>query len=281
MLGDGHALEHRFLAGHSRARLGGSLRSDVRLRDVLRGQQQFRSIVGREGLGAGLPINCVSVSTDSVFDTHESQQAPFEAGLGEVAQTLYAFQRDLATGFLEELWSRNLLNLFSTPLSVSEYLTGLIIVNLLKAMIGMLAAALTAWVCYAYDFFPNFVEFIPFMLNLALFGLAIGVIIIGLIIRYTTRIQTLAWSFAGLLMPFSCVFYPLSSLPIYLHPLAWALPTTHTFEGMRQVIAGGGFSMLHFGWGITLDAVYFMVAFPLFQKMFASARSRGLLVRLE
>ncbi|HXR14113.1 MAG TPA: DUF1501 domain-containing protein [Solirubrobacteraceae bacterium] len=48
-----------------------------------------------ELLGAGLPINCVSVSTDSVFDTHESQAAPFAAGLGEAAQTLYAFQRDL------------------------------------------------------------------------------------------------------------------------------------------------------------------------------------------
>jgi len=171
--------------------------------------------------------------------------------------------------------------LFSTPLSISEYLTGLIIVNLLKAMIGMLAAALTAWVCYAYDFFPKFVEFIPFMLNLALFALAIGVIIIGLIVRYTTRVQTLAWSFAGLLMPFSCVFYPLSSLPRYLHPIAWALPTTHAFEGMRQAIAGGGFSMLHFGWGIALDGVYFMFAIPIFHKMFESARSRGLLVKLE
>ena len=46
-------------------------------------------------LGAGLPLQCVSVSTDSVFDTHESQAKPFEAGLDEVAQTLYAFQRDL------------------------------------------------------------------------------------------------------------------------------------------------------------------------------------------
>jgi uncharacterized protein (DUF1501 family) len=46
-------------------------------------------------LGAGLPINCVSVSTDSVFDTHESQATPFSAGLGEAAQTIYAFQRDL------------------------------------------------------------------------------------------------------------------------------------------------------------------------------------------
>src|ERR1700726_2393573 len=101
----------------------------------------------------------------------------------------YAFQRDLATGFLEELWSRNLVNLFSTPLSILEYLTGLIIVNLLKAMIGMLAAALTACVFNAYDIFPRSLELIPFMLVLAVFALAVGVIIIGLILRYTTRIQ--------------------------------------------------------------------------------------------
>jgi ABC-2 type transport system permease protein len=193
----------------------------------------------------------------------------------------YAFQRDLATGFLEELWSRNLVNLFSTPLSISEYLTGLIIVTLLKAMIGMLAAGLTAWVCYAYNIFPQFAELIPFMLNLSLFALATGVMIIGLIVRYTTRIQTLAWSFAGLLMPFSCVFYPLSSLPEYLHPIAWVLPTTHSFEGMRQAIAGRGFSMLHFGWGITLDAIYYALAILIFHKMFESACSRGLLVKLE
>ena len=46
-------------------------------------------------IAAGLPMSCVSVSTDSVFDTHENQAAPFAAGLGEVMQTLYAFQRDL------------------------------------------------------------------------------------------------------------------------------------------------------------------------------------------
>jgi hypothetical protein len=50
---------------------------------------------------------------------------------------------------------------------------------------------------------------------------------------------------------------------------------------MRQAIAGGGFSMLHFGWGIALNAIYYLFAIPIFLKMFESARSRGLLVKLE
>ncbi|MGH7916273.1 MAG: ABC transporter permease [Candidatus Binataceae bacterium] len=158
-----------------------------------------------------------------------------------------ASQRDMAVGFLAELWSRNLVNLFSTPLSVSEYMTGLIAVNLIKAMVGMIAAALIAWWCYTYNVFPMFPAFLPYMLNLILFALAVGVVITGLIFRYTTRIQGLAWSFTSFLMPLSCVFYPVRSLPGFLRPIAWALPTAHAFEGMRQVIAGGEFSMVHFG----------------------------------
>ena len=48
-----------------------------------------------ELLAAGLPLQCVTVSTQSVFDTHSGQATIFNAGLGQAAQTLNAFQRDL------------------------------------------------------------------------------------------------------------------------------------------------------------------------------------------
>src|ERR1700736_2187280 len=146
----------------------------------------------------------------------------------------FGFQRDMAVGFLDELWSRNLANLFSTPLSMAEYMTGLIAVNVVKAMVGMTSAAVIAWACYAFDIFPKLPAFLPFMLNLILFALALGIIITGLIFRYTTKIQGLAWSFAGLLMPLSCVLYPVSSLPSYLRPIAVMLPTPHAFDGMAH-----------------------------------------------
>jgi uncharacterized protein (DUF1501 family) len=46
-------------------------------------------------LAAGLPLRCVSVSTESVFDTHDNQLTALNAGLDQAAQTIYAFQRDL------------------------------------------------------------------------------------------------------------------------------------------------------------------------------------------
>jgi ABC-2 type transport system permease protein len=192
----------------------------------------------------------------------------------------YAFQRDLTTCVLEELWSRNFLNLFTTPLDTSEYMTGLIAVNLLRASTGMAVAAATAWLCYADNLFPFALKLLPFILDLMIFALAIGVFTTALIIRYSTRIQTLAWSLAGLLMPFSCVLYPITSLPRSLRPIAWGLPTTHAFEGMRQVIAAGQVSGTRFKFALLLDVVYLLLAILLFRRMLRSAHARGLLVKL-
>jgi len=119
-----------------------------------------------------------------------------------------AFQRDMAVGFLEELWSRNLVSLFASPLSINEYVTGLIIVTFGKAMIGLIVESLIAWFFYHYDIFPMLPVLIPFILNLVLFALTMGIVITGLIFRYTTKFQAMAWSFAGILMPLSCVFLP-------------------------------------------------------------------------
>ncbi len=46
-------------------------------------------------LGAGMPISCATVSTESVFDTHSGQVGALDGALGGAVQALYAFQRDL------------------------------------------------------------------------------------------------------------------------------------------------------------------------------------------
>src|SRR5579883_2321923 len=89
--------------------------------------------------------------------------AGFLLGAAILWGMFYAFQRDMAVGFLDELWSRNLINLFSTPLAVSEYLCGLIVVNLFKVAAGALCAALVAWACYAFNIFPRLLDLVPFM----------------------------------------------------------------------------------------------------------------------
>jgi ABC-2 type transport system permease protein len=221
----------------------------------------------------------------TLYLAHDHKLAPgvtsYLLGATMLWGMFYSFQRDLATGFMEELWSRNLLNLFSTPLNVREYMAGLIILNLFKALLGLLVAALIAWLCYADNLFPALPGFLPYLLILALFSLSVGMVITALIIRFTTKVQTLAWSFAGLLMPLSCVFYPATTLPGWLRPLAWGLPTMHAFEGMREVMGGSGFSTMHFAWGMGLSVFYMAAAVVFFHWMFELARAKGFLVRQE
>src|SRR5260370_36341850 len=121
----------------------------------------------------------------------------------------------------------------------------------------------------------------PYIANLLIFSLAIGIAITGLIFRHSTKIHALAWGFAGLLMPVSCIFYPISSLPKWMRAIAWTMRTAHSFEGMRDVLAGKGFSPLHFWWGVGLNVVYFALALVFFRWIFEKARSRGLLVKQE
>ena len=104
-----------------------------------------------------------------------------------------------------------------------------------------------------------------------------GIVVTGLIFRYTTKFQAMAWSFAGMLMPLSCVFYPLKSLPSFLRPIASILPTTHSFEGMREAIERGGFSARAFQMGSRVESDLLYVCDFFFRWMFESARSRGLL----
>jgi len=191
-----------------------------------------------------------------------------------------SFQRDMADGFLSEVWSRNLVGLFTTPLSVPEYIAGLVAINALKALLGTIVAALVARLCYNYAMLGDLPALLPCVLMLALFGLATGILVTGLIFRYTTRIQSLAWTVTGLIMPFSCVFYPLSDLPPALQALARLLPTTYSFEGMRRVMAGVDVEPGQFVIGFALDAVYLAIAFVAFDRLFHAARSRGLLVKV-
>jgi ABC-2 type transport system permease protein len=148
-------------------------------------------------------------------------------------------------------------------------------------MVGLLAASTIAWAAWSFDIWPWLPKFIPYIANLLVFSLAIGIAITGMIFRYSTKIQALAWGFAGLLMPVSCIFYPVSSLPKWLQDIAWMMPTAHSFEGMRQVLAGKRFSPMHFWWGAGLNVVYFAAALVFFGWIYEKARSRGLLVKQE
>ncbi|MEG3617107.1 ABC transporter permease [Magnetovibrio sp. PR-2] len=180
--------------------------------------------------------------------------------------------------FIEEMWSRNLAQLFVSPLRDAELITALILMSLVRTLISVTPAAFLAMPLYDVWVFELGIPLIAFFANLLVFGSIIGITVAGLILRFGLGAESLCWLGIFLLAPISAIYYPVDALPQWLQWVALSLPSAHTFEGMRQVLFEGTFSWMHFAWAVGLNAVLLSSATAFFLYMMKQARIKGLLM---
>lgn len=190
-------------------------------------------------------------------------------------------QKSVSIAFLEEIWEKNLLNIFVTPLRLSEFFVSTLLVGLVRLLLVGIILAVLSFLMYRFNLFSLGFALIPFVLNLFIFGWALGLFANAIILRFGTSAQILAWGFLVLIQPFSAVFYPVSALPAFLQPVAYALPSTYVFEGMRAVFAEGAVSAAHLWGAVAANAVYLACMVWFFFKMFAYVKREGRLLKLE
>jgi ABC-2 type transport system permease protein len=187
---------------------------------------------------------------------------------------------DISTSLLQEFWQRNLVNLFSTPLKISEWIAGVLLLSFCKLMITILFGGLIVYLLYSLNIFLIGWAFIPFAISLYIFGWSLSFVSSSLIIRWGNKVEMLAWMIGFLFAPFSAVFYPVSILPEWAKWISWCLPTTYIFEGMRFLLINGSFPV-HFYWmSLLLNVPILAASFLLFKCMFEKSRKLGL-SRLE
>ena len=185
----------------------------------------------------------------------------------------------VTTAFLEDVWSRNFLNLFATPLAVSEYVSGLVLTSIATSLIGLVVMLLLATTLFGFSFFAYGAMFVPFVVVLFLFGIALGIVASAMVLRLGPASEWLVWPIPALLSPFAAVFYPLSVLPEWMRWIAHLLPPSYVFEGMRALVAGQPFDVMALIWGIVLAAVQIAIAYWLFVRIYRSTVRSGLLAR--
>ena len=190
-------------------------------------------------------------------------------------------QQALSVSFLEDIWTRNLINVFVSPISTLEFIVAMLLLGVMKVIVTGLLLSGLAYALYAFNLFQYGFPLIPFVMNLLLSAWGIGIITIAMILRWGQGAETLAWAIPFLFTPFSAVYYPVAVLPAALRPVAWALPTTHAFEGMRTVLSGGGTAWDQVGWGLGENAALLAAAAVVFAWVMHVARDRGLLLRVE
>jgi ABC-2 type transport system permease protein len=193
---------------------------------------------------------------------------------------LYRSQQGISISFLEEVWSRNLLNLFVTPLRPGEFLVATMLISIFKLFTAGIATVALAWLLYSFNIFIMGLALLPFVLNLMVFGWAIGVSTTAVILRFGQKAEIMAWGLAFLFQPVSAVFYPVSVLPEWLQQIAWWVPATPVFEGMRTVIQSGDFPLQELLWSFWLNLLYLSAAVLFFYYTFRVAKQKGLLLRV-
>jgi ABC-2 type transport system permease protein len=181
--------------------------------------------------------------------------------------------------FFEDLWSRNFVNVFASPLLISEYLTGLILTSIVTSLAGLVVMIVLASALFGLSFFSMGLLLLPFLLVLYLFGIAFGVLACALVLRFGPASEWLVWPIPAMLSPFVGVFYPLATLPGWMQDIGHALPPSYVFENMRSIVAGHGYSAAGLVVGVVLAIAYVLLAGMVFARIYRYAVRSGLLAR--
>lgn len=184
-------------------------------------------------------------------------------------------QYEITVNFLSELWDRNLVNLFVSPLKVSEWIVSVFFIGFIKMVISLTFASTLAFVLYKIQFLNYGWYLFPFIFSLILTGWAIGSLITGIIVRYGTKIQTIAWTAVMLISPFSAIYYPLKVLPEWAQAVAKFIPSSYIFENARNLIINGRVNWTEILISFFLNIIYLIISVFFLIKSFKKARNRG------
>ena len=185
----------------------------------------------------------------------------------------------ITTAFLEDVWSRNFLNLFASPLSVSEYLSGLVLCSIATSIVGLAVMVTLATIVFGLSFFVYGVLLAAYLLILFLFGISLGIFGSALVLRFGPAAEWFIWPIPAFLSPLACVFYPLSVLPHWMQWLARLIPPSYVFEGMRGVLDHHAHSLTALAFGSALALLYLLLMARAFTGVYRHAVRTGLIAR--
>jgi len=193
---------------------------------------------------------------------------------------MHRSQEEMSVGFMDDLWSRNFINIFASPLSPWEYLTALILAGIIKLTMSTILIWFVASVVFRFELFSIGIYLFPFIFNLLLTGWWVGFIVNGLVFRFGYDVEALSWTIIFILQPFSGVYYPLSVMPEWMQSVSKFIPSSYIFEGFRTLIFQGKIEHRLLIIGCLLNVFYIILSLIFYKMMFESARQKGYLTKL-
>jgi ABC-2 type transport system permease protein len=192
---------------------------------------------------------------------------------------MFRGQLGFSISFLEEMWSRNLANLLISPLKPIEFVLAMMAMSLVRLAVGMVPVTLLALGFFGFNLYGLGLALAAFFLNLILTSWSVGVFVSGVVMRNGLGAENLAWTVMFLLMPLCCVYYPVSVLPPWLQIVAWSLPPTYVFEGMRALLIDHRFRADLMIEALVMNGAAFAAALAAFMALLSAARRSGALLQ--
>lgn len=191
-------------------------------------------------------------------------------------------QYSMTVSSMWNVWSRNLSNLFISPISLTEFVIASVISAVWKSIVITFGLAGLAYGLFGFNLLAMGVPaLLWYSLNLALFSCSVGLVLLGLIFRYGTRIQALAWASIFMIQPLCATYFPVDVLPVPLQWMAYILPPTYFFEAARASLDSGVIDTQTFLWPFLLNIIYCVGGLLIFKLFYHQARRSGQLARLE
>jgi ABC-2 type transport system permease protein len=177
------------------------------------------------------------------------------------------------------MWARNLGNLMMSPLKPIEFLIALMAMSLIRLAIGIIPMTLLAMIFFDFNLLGFGLPLIAFFCNLIFTSWSLGIFVSGLVLRNGLGAESIVWTLMFGVMPLACVYYPVTVLPYWLQYVAWALPPTYVFEGMRALMIDKVFRADLMFQALAINAVLFIASFAGFLALLRSARRHGSLIQ--
>jgi len=192
---------------------------------------------------------------------------------------LFRGQLGFSISFLEEMWARNLGNLMMSPLKPIEFLIALMIMSLIRLSIGIIPMTLLAMIFFDFNLYGIGLPLVAFFCNLIFTSWAVGIFVSGLVLRHGLGAESIVWTLMFGVMPLACIYYPVSVLPHWLQYVAWSLPPTYVFEGMRALLMQRVFRGDLMAQALAINAVLIVASFTIFLALLRSAKRHGSLIQ--
>jgi ABC-2 type transport system permease protein len=189
---------------------------------------------------------------------------------------IWRSQAEVSRNLMDEIWNKNLVNIFSTPLKLKEWVTAVLLLSVLKTAITLVLLVPVMYLMYTVNVFQLGWWLLVFFLGCLITGWWVGFISAGIVLRYGQKMQTVVWTLPGILLPFSAIYYPVDKLPEIVQPISLLIPTTYIFESMRSLLAGNGVDLMMMVVCFGLNFLWLAITLWYFVRSYQFSKNLGL-----